>query len=261
MKKNENVLITGASSGIGFELAKVFAKNGYDLILTARRKEVLNKMKTDLLAEFGANVHIYSADLSNESDVNQLFNSIKSDKLAINILVNNAGFGNAGYYYLSNWEKEDNMIHLNIIALTLLTKLVLKEMIDRNSGKILNVASTAAFQPGPLMAIYFATKAFVKSFSEALSYELKNTGITVTALCPGATKSEFQKTAELGKVQLFEDSFTATSVQVAEYGYKALMKGKRVAVHGTLNKISVFFVWLLPRSIILLITQKLLTSK
>ena len=169
----------------------------------------------------------------------------------IDYLINNAGFGDYGLFYESDWDKQERMINLNMLALTQLTHLFLPDMLKRKSGKIMNVASTAAFQPGPLMSVYYASKAYVLFFSEAIANELEGTGVTVTALCPGPTKSGFQKAANVEHSKMLNAKSIPTSKKVAEYGYKAMMKGKHVAVHGFMNKELTFFSRRAPKKFIL----------
>jgi short-subunit dehydrogenase len=181
-------------------------------------------------------------------------------KIRVDYLINNAGFGDFGLFADSNWEKQSEMINLNVLALTHLTRLFLPQMIKNKFGKVLNIASTAAFQPGPTMSVYFATKAFVLSFSEAIANELKGTGVTVTVLCPGATESGFQAAADLKNSNLFKGNQIASSKQVAEFGYNMMMKGKIVVIHGFMNKLLTFSVRLAPRNIITSIARMKLKS-
>jgi short-subunit dehydrogenase len=253
----ETVLITGASSGIGYELAKIFASNKYNLVLTARNITELNKLKEELEKNFNINVLVISKDLSVPGSSNDVFDEIKKAGIEIDYLVNNAGFGDFGFFYECNREKQEQMINLNITSLTQLTRLFLPAMISKGKGKIMNVASTASFQPGPLMSVYYATKAYVLSFSEAIANELKGTGVTVTALCPGPTKSGFQKVANIEKSRLVKGRIIPTSEVVAMYGYKAMMKGKVVAIHGFTNKILAFMSPRAPKWMIIRILRKM----
>jgi short-subunit dehydrogenase len=194
---NKTALITGASTGIGFEFAKLFAADGYNLVLIARDEQKLREIAGSLPSKFNISVKIYPKDLSVTGDIEKLVRQIREDVGTIEVLVNNAGFGLSGAFVDTDLARELEMIQLNVVSLVIFTKLWAKEMVQRKGGKILNVASTAAFQPGPLMAIYYATKAFVLSFSEALAEELKERGVTITALCPGPTATQFSKRAEL----------------------------------------------------------------
>ena len=255
--KNGTVLITGASGGIGYELAKQFAKNKFNLVIIARSKEKLEELKIELQEKYQVEVKVIVKDLAKKGAAGEVFEEIKTENINIDILVNNAGFGAYGFFKDIAWNRMEEMIQLNIIALAELTHLFLPEMVKRNSGKILNVASTAGFQPGPLMAVYYASKAFVLSFSEAVANELNNTNITVTALCPGPTESGFQKAASIEKVRLVRTGIVPTSEKVAAYGYDALMKGKKVAIEGGVNKMLVFSLRFAPRNLITSIVRKL----
>ncbi len=250
-------LITGASSGIGYELASVFAKNNHNLILVARSTDKLNSLRTEIEKNFKVVAEVISADLSKNGSAEELFNEVTKRNLKVNILVNNAGFGEHDYFINSDINKLEEMILLNILTLTKLTKLFLPQMIQNQSGKILNVASTAAFQPGPLMSVYYATKAYVLSFSEGLYEELKGTGVSTTALCPGPTESGFQKAAQMKDVPLLNAMKIPTSKEVAEYGYDALMKNQAVAIHGVLNNVLARSTGLVPRAIIRKMMMKL----
>jgi len=241
---NKTALITGASSGFGYEFVKLFVKDNYNLILVARNIEKLEEIKREFS---GVEITVIQKDLTLPGAVKEIYLKIKEKGLNIDVLVNNAGFGLLGEFDKLDIEKQTNMIQLNISVLTELTHYVLQEMQERKSGKILNVASTAAFQPGPLMAVYYATKAYVLSFSEALVEELKDTGITVTTLCPGASKTNFGKVASVEKTKMFERAMEADIV--VQLGYNALMKGQRVVIAGTLNKIGAYAAKFLPRSL------------
>lgn len=254
---NKTALITGASSGIGLELARIFAKNKTNLVLVARSGDKLKALSDELIKSAGVKVKVIPADLSILKNCESLVDELKNENITIDYLINNAGFGTSGFFTDTDLQKEIEMINLNITALTYLTKIFAKEMKLRGSGKILNVSSTAAFQPGPLMAVYYATKAYVQSFSEALANELKGTGVTVTALCPGPTASGFQSAANINNVRLVKGRKLPTSAEVALFGYKAMMNGKTVAVHGLMNKIVVQFVRFVPRKIITSVVRKI----
>ena len=261
MNTKPTALITGASNGIGYEFAHIFAKNGYDVVLVARSEHQLHQLAHDLEKEYQTKTKVFSLDLSQSGSVEKIYNELHQEKIIIDCLVNNAGFGAFGFFIENDWEKENQMIQLNILALTHLTKLFVKDMVIRKKGKILNVASTAAFQPGPLMAVYYATKAFVLFLSEAIANELKGSGVTITALCPGPTESGFQSAASMEESKLVKNKKLPTSKQVAEYGYKAMMKGKRVAIHGLINKIMTFSLRLTPRKIVTSVVRKLSEKK
>jgi uncharacterized protein len=239
MFRMSTVLITGASGGIGYELAKLFARDHFDLVLVARSTEKLTQVATELQAH-GVRVKTIPLDLGDRSAPKFLFNQLARENVAIDFLINNAGFGTYGEF--TEMSKEDvlGQIDLNIRALTELTRLFLPPMIARGSGKLMNVASTAGFQPGPLMAVYYATKSYVISFSEAIANEVRGSGVTVTCFCPGATHTGFAKRAGIERSRLFE--FGAMSApDVALDGYRALMKGKSLAISGAHN-------WLLAES-------------
>lgn len=224
------MLITGASSGIGKELAYIHAEKGGDLIIVARSKNKLEKLKIDLELNHGANVMVIVKDLTLPDAPKEVFNEVKAAGLNVDYLVNNAGFGGRGKFHERDWADDLAMIKLNIIALTSLTKLFLPDFVKRDKGRILNVSSTASFMPGPLQAVYFATKAYVTFFSNAITEELNETEITVTNLMPGATETEFAKVSGMDKTPLFKNTVTARSV--AEDGYKGMMKGKMDVVSG-----------------------------
>jgi hypothetical protein len=202
-------------------------------------------------------IHIIGKDLSLPNSAAEVYNELKGKNIHIDYLINNAGFGDYGFFADSDWEKQEKMINLNILSLTHLTKLFLQDMIKLGGGRIMNVASTAAFQPGPTMAVYYATKAYVLSFSEAIGNELHDKGITVTALCPGATESGFQAAASLEESRLVKGRKLPSSSDVAEYGYKAMMKGKTVAIHGFFNAVMANSVRFAPRSLIVKVTRKI----
>jgi short-subunit dehydrogenase len=229
-------VITGASVGIGFELARVFARNGHDLLLVSRRPDALEAVAGRLEGEFKIRAWTFAADLRDSDSPQRLLDYCLSEKMPVEILVNNAGIGFGGEFGEVDLNRQMDIIRVNIASLTELTGLFLPQMILRRSGRIMNVASTAAFQPGPLMAVYYASKAYVLSFSQALAEELRNTGVTVTALCPGPTKTEFAAAAEIESTRLFE-KVVADAAGVAEFGYDAMMKGHRVAIPGIMNKI------------------------
>ena len=243
--KKAVALITGASSGIGRELAKIFSEKGYDLILVARDQAGLESLAKELS---NSKSLIVPMDLSTDTAAQELFDKVKKQSWDVEVLVNNAGFGDFGFFHETKWEKESMMINLNVKTLTSLTKLFGKEMVKRRSGKILNLASTASFQPGPLMAVYYATKHFVLAFSEAIANEWREYNIVVTALCPGATQSNFQAASAMEQSKLVRNKKLPTAKQVAEFGYQALMQGKTVAVHGLRNRVLALSVRFFPRT-------------
>jgi short-subunit dehydrogenase len=230
-------VITGASSGIGYELAWVFACEGYDLVLVARSENRLNDLARDIQSKHQVCVKVLPQDLSQPSAPQVIFEQLQHEGLTVDVLVNNAGFGTYGPFWETELQTELDEMQLNMVALTHLTKLFLPGMRARGRGKIMNVASTGAFQPVPLMAVYGATKAYVLSFSEALAAELQGSGVTVTALCPGLTESRFHQNAEMDKsVRLLRGGWM-TSEQVAAIGYRALMHGRMTVVTGLMNRL------------------------
>ena len=242
-------LITGSSSGIGMEFARHHAAQKGDLVLAARGEKELQALKAELEKAHGVQVRIFPVDLTAPGAVQAIHDTLQKEGVEIDILINNAGFGDFGDFHQADWAKTNTMIQLNITALTELTRRFLPSMVQRRRGRILNVASTAAFFPGPLMAVYYATKHYVLAFSEGISEELKGSGVTVTALCPGPTTSGFQAAADLGESKLVKGKKLPSSKEVALYGYQAMLSGKVVAVHGTTNKLQVFLARFLPRSV------------
>ena len=249
----ETVLITGASSGIGRETAYIYAKNKYNLVLVARRKNELEIIKQDIKNLHKVNVSIFDMDLSKLDSAELLYKVIKNAKLNIDILINNAGFGISGDFKDIDINKEESMLILNIISLTKLTKLFLKDMLMQKSGHIINIASTAAFQGVPDFATYAASKAYVLHFSEALAEELRTSNIKVSAICPGATQSEFAKTAETNS-NIFDKA--PTSHDLAVFIFKSMKKGKVTAIEGLKNNILVLIQRTAPRKLITKIAGK-----
>lgn len=257
----ETVIITGASGGIGYEFARLFAQKNNRLILVARNKEKLDKIADEFSAKYPQSVVLtYATDLSQIENIDALFKFTEGKFLDVDILINNAGFGEYGYFYDTNFVKEHQMINLNITALTYLTKLYLKQMLKRRKGKILNLASIAAFQPGPTMAVYFATKAYVLSFTEALAQELKEKGVRVMALCPGPTKTNFSSAANTQNVGFFKNANLPEAHKVAQFGIKMLMKNKTIAIHGIINNVLIFSLRFLPRKTIASIVKYMATK-
>ncbi|MFN4931372.1 MAG: SDR family NAD(P)-dependent oxidoreductase [Bacteroidota bacterium] len=250
-------LITGASNGIGLELAKIHASKGGDLVLVARNKSKLDELKHELETKFNIKVYTIGKDLSASNAAKEVYDETSKQQIKIEYLINNAGFGDFGFFAETDWNKELQMINLNITTLTQFTKLYLQDMLKRKSGKIMNVASTAAFQSGPTMAVYYATKAYVLSFSEAVDNEVRDQGISITALCPGATESGFQAAAAMEESNLVKGRKLPGSKEVAEYGYAAMLKGKTVAIHGFMNWIMANSVRFIPRSIVVKVTRKI----
>lgn len=254
-------LITGASMGIGAALARVFARHDHDLILHGRDRERLQNVAHSIAAEFGVTVETVTAELSDATAMRQALLPIIENR-TIDVLVNNAGFGVKGSFAETDLERELAMIQVNIATFVELTKRVLPPMLDRNSGRILNVASTAAFQPGPYMAIYYASKAFVLSFSEAIAEELKGSGVSVTTLCPGPTDTGSSDRAGAEKTNIFSKKLVMmTAAEVAEMGYRGLMAGESVVVAGSINSIGAFATRFLPRSWVFRIMQGIHTDR
>ena len=261
MKKNKTALITGASGGIGYELALIHAKQGDNLVLVARSEEKLNALKVKLEQENGIEVTVLALDLSQPDSAGKVYAFTQEKEIFVDYLVNNAGFGDFGFFHEADWSKTHAMIQLNITILTHLTHLYLQDMVKAKKGKIMNVASTAAFQPGPTMAVYYATKAYVLHFSEAIGNEVKPYGITVTALCPGATESGFQAAAAMENSKLVKDRKLPSSKEVALYAHAAMMRGKAVAIHGFINKMMANAVRFFPRSWTVKIARKVQDAK
>jgi len=254
-------LITGASSGLGTELAKLFARDKHNLVLVARSIHKLQELATELTTTFGISVTVLGKDLSSPDQVSEIYNELQIKGISIDFLVNNAGFGDYAFFAECDWKKQEEMIQVNILALTKLTHLFLPQMIARKYGKILNIASTAAFQPGPTMSVYFASKAFVLHFSEAISNELEDAGITVTALCPGAFESGFQAAAVLEESRLVKGKKLPSSAEIAAFGYKHFLKGTKVAIPGLMNNIMANSVRFSPRSWVLKIARYMQDKK
>jgi uncharacterized protein len=253
----KTALITGASSGIGYELAQLFARDRYNLVLVARSADKLKQIADEFTRQFGISVKIIPLDLSLPDAPTKVFQELQREEITVNVLVNNAGFAAYGFFAETDLNAELQMMQLNTIALTHLTKLFLKEMVSRHEGKILNIASTAAFQPGPLMAVYYATKAYVLSFSEALANELQRTGVTVTALCPGPTESGFQARANMEESKLVSGKRIMDAKTVAQIGYRSLMKGETVVIPGLKNKLLALSVRFTPRNLVTKIVRSM----
>lgn len=255
----KTALITGASSGIGYELAKCFAADGTDLVLVARDLARLNQIASELQSTFKVSAKAIAADLSRAIAPAEIYRETERASLAIDYLVNNAGFGTLGAFYDTDLQSELDMMQVNMVTLVHLTKLYLLDMRNRNSGGILNVASTAAFQPGPLMSIYYASKAFVLSFTEAIADELRGTGIIATALCPGPTVTDFQRRAHMEHIRLTKSSPMGmmTAIEVARIGYRGFLKGKVIVIPGLMNKLGAQSVRITPRAAVRRIARKL----
>lgn len=253
--KSQTALITGASGGIGLELAKLFARDKYNLVLVARSAEKLQQSARELQAEHNISVATFTLDLTVVESANQLFSELQRAGIHVDVLVNNAGFGRFGEFKDVALAESLGQVQLNITALTHLTKLFLGPMLDRRAGRIMNVASTAAFQPGPLMAVYYASKAYVLSFSEALANELSGTGVTVTCFCPGATDTNFQKRANLEDSRLFKQIGAMDAKTVARDGYRGLMRGRPLVISGLRNWMVAESVRFAPRRLVTAISR------
>lgn len=240
-------LVTGASGGIGLELARLCAKGGHDLVLVARNQTKLEELARYLSGMYRARVEVVPADLARPEAPAVIMRAVKERGLAVDVLINNAGFGLWGLFGRQDPARVLDMIQVNVTALTALTRLVLPELVSRRRGRILNVASTAAFAPGPLMAVYYATKAYVLHFSEAIGNELRGTGVTVTALCPGPTPTGFAEAAGAGRTNLFRSPAVMGVERVAAAGYRGMMRGKAVVVPGMVNRLLVLGIRLSPR--------------
>ncbi|MFN7575138.1 MAG: SDR family NAD(P)-dependent oxidoreductase [Planctomycetota bacterium] len=252
--KRKTALITGASSGIGKELAANFARDGHDVILVARSEEKLQLLADELQAQYGVMATPIVADLESDDGAAELFKEVKTRGLSINTLANNAGYGSFGEFRESDLQRELAMMRLNMNTVVILTKLFLPEIIAAR-GKIMNTCSTAAFQPGPYMAVYYATKAFVLSFSEALASELEGAGVTVTAFCPGPTASGFQDKASMHDSALVKNKKLPTAEDVAAGGYRAMQRGQRVYIPGIINWLMAQSVRFTPRNLVTRISK------
>lgn len=256
MKKT--TLITGASGGIGYEFAKLAAKDGNNLVLVDIREKELGEAANALLGDYpGIEIKTILTDLAEQPAAQYVFDQVQAAGWQVDILINNAGYGVFGFFYETDWNREGRMIILHVYTLTHLTKLFLPGMVRRGYGKVLNIASMAAFQPGPLMALYYSTKAYVLSFTEAIANELIGTGVTATVLCPGMTPTGFQSTVGSGESKLTKKKLlSTTATEVAEYGYKAMHSGKVVAIPGIINYILANANRLVPRKMVTAILRK-----
>jgi short-subunit dehydrogenase len=253
-------LVTGASSGIGEELARVHAEHGGDLVIVARRRDRLEAMKAELEKTHGITVYVLAQDLTQTDAPRRIFDELQSRGVAVDILINNAGLGYLGLFNEQDWSRNEDMIKINILALAALTRLFLPPMIERRSGRVLNIASMAGFVPGPNHAVYYASKAFVISLSEAIANELEGTGVTVTVLCPGPVDTEFTRRSEMKGVRLLKHK--ASARDTAQAGYNAMLKGKTVVVPGPVSKLTIHgLLRLSPRWLTTRISRALMEKK
>ena len=255
---NHTALITGASGGIGYELAKLFAKDHYNVVLVARSAPKLTQFADELQRQFSVSAKAVPLDLTAVAAPQFLFDQLQREGIMVDVLVNNAGYGVLGEFLKVSVDESLGQIQLNIIALTHLTKLFLGPMIERHSGKIMNVASTAGFQPGPLMSVYYASKAYVISFSEGLANELKGSGVTVTCLCPGPTETSLQERAGMENTRLVKTLRPMDAKTVARDGYRGLMAGKTLVISGFRNWLEAESVRFSPRKLVTAVSRKLL---
>ena len=253
---SNTALITGASGGIGYELALLFARNGYDCILVARSRDKLDELAARLESEHHVKTLVIGRDLSRPNAVDEIYEEVTAASMPVDVLVNNAGFPVFGPFNETDLQTELEMLQVNVVALTALTKLFLRGMVERRAGRILNLASTAAFLPGPLMAVYYASKAYVLSFSQALANELRGTGVTVTALCPGPTRTGFQKRGVMEDSRLVQGEI-ADAASVALAGYRGLMAGKTLVIPGFSNKLIPWVVRLSPRGVVTRVVRRM----
>lgn len=254
--KTRTALVTGAASGLGFEFAKLLASDHYDLILADKDESRLAMAREQLQRKFQVPVETINSDLSKPQAAAEIYAETK-DK-AIDILINNAGYGLFGFFTRTDWEKEEKMINLHVLTTTHLTKLFISDMVKRGSGRIMNVSSMAAFQPGPLMAVYYATKTYILSLTEALANETKGSGVTVTAFCPGQTRTGFQdNVARASNVPKSKTFWMADPAKVARAAYHAMQSGKTLSVPGTGNKILILLNRLIPRKAVTSLVRRL----
>jgi short-subunit dehydrogenase len=254
--KQQTALITGASSGIGLELAKIHATAGGNLVLVARNVQKLNELREEFTSKFGVEVTVIGKDLTQPDSAQDVYNEIVKKNLQIDFLINNAGFGDNHAFAEASRTKIDDMISLNIRSLTDLTFLFLPEMLNRGSGKILNTASVAAYMAGPYMATYCATKSYVLSLSNAIAREVKKSGVTVTTVCPGPTDSQFWKVSEMENSKYLKMIKLPSASYVAKVGYKAMLKGKATIVPCWWNKVMIGAIRLIPRNWVTAIAGK-----
>jgi len=253
---SKTALITGASGGIGYELALLLARDGFDCILVARSRDKLDELAARLESEFRVKTLVVARDLSKPTAVDEIYEEVSAASMSIDVLVNNAGFPVYGRFVDTDWQTELDMLQVNVVALTALTKLFVRGMVERRNGRILNLASTAAFVPGPLMAVYYASKAYVLSFSQALANELQGTGVTVTALAPGPTRTGFQKRGVMEDSRLVRGQI-ADAKSVAAAGYRGMMRGKTIVIPGFSNKLIPWVARVSPRGAVTRVVRRM----
>ena len=253
---SKTALITGASGGIGYELALLLARDGFDCILVARSRDKLDELAARLESEFRVKTLVVARDLSKPTAVDEIYEEVSAASMSIDVLVNIAGFPVYGRFVDTDWQTELDMLQVNVVALTALTKLFVRGMVERRNGRILNLASTAAFVPGPLMAVYYASKAYVLSFSQALANELQGTGVTVTALAPGPTRTGFQKRGVMEDSRLVRGQI-ADAKSVAAAGYRGMMRGKTIVIPGFSNKLIPWVARVSPRGAVTRVVRRM----
>src|SRR5215207_7550380 len=249
-------LVTGASGGIGEELARLFAADGHDLVLLARSRDKLARLAEELVGRHGVAARVVASDLARPEAPREVFEELNAGGVTVDALVNNAGFGSYGLFAETDLKSELDLLQVNVVALTHLSKLFLPGMIARRRGYLMNVASTAAFQPGPLMAVYYASKAYVLSFSEALANECAGTGVVVSALCPGPTETGFVAAAGMGDSKLF-DRAVMDARTVAVEGYRGLLAGKTVVIPGFRNNLLARSIGFFPRDLVTRVVRRI----
>ena len=253
-------LVTGASTGLGREFARICARDGYDLFLVARSRPRLEALSAEIEATFKRRTVVIAQDLATPDAGQIVFDTVQNSGMPLEILINNAGFGLVGRCWELDANKQIEMLHVNVLALTELTRLFLPGFIAQRKGRIMNIASTAAFQPGPLMAVYFATKAYVVSFSEAVHNEAREFGVSVTCVCPGPTKTEFADRAGMGNSRLFKSGRTMDARDVAEQGYSAMKSGKALLIPGRMNAAMAFMARMAPLQLTASVARRLQES-
>ena len=255
--RTRTALVTGASSGLGLEFSKLLARDGYNVVIVARDRQKLEQVAGDLAGQYHVDARVLVKDLSAAEAAQEIYDELRRDSVAVDVLINNAGYALYGPFVETDLDTEVRMIGTNVTALTILCKLFARDMVKRRRGRILNVASTAAFAPGPLMAVYYATKAYVLSFSEALANELQGTGVTVTALCPGPVETGFQKRAQMEASRLVAGRKIADAASVAAAGYRAMRKGQTLVIPGLGNQLQTLAGRFTPRTLLAQVVRRM----